>query len=157
MDTREWHLKRNCSLSPRQLAAVYALIATTSLAVALMFLFLYGAWQILTFAFLELTGVAFAFLSYARHATDHEHIALMENCLLVERVLAGETEQTRLDPQWTRIIGPESGSHLVELEARGVHVRVGRFVTEAVRHRLAKELNQALRTHLFASAGARVG
>lgn len=144
MTTREWHLKRNCSLAPRQLVLAYAVICAMSIAVAMMCIILHGAWQILLFTLLELAAVAFAFLSYARHATDCEHIALMENCLLVELDLAGDTVQTRLDPRWTRIAVPGTGRDLVDLEARGVRVQVGRFTTEEGRRRLAMELRLAL-------------
>lgn len=145
MNTREWHLKRNCSLSPRQLALAYAVICAMSITVAMACIILHGVWQILLFTLLELAAVAAAFLSYARHATDYEHIALMDNCLLVELDFAGDTEETRLDPQWTRIAGPGKGRELVGLEARGVRVQVGRFVTEEGRRRLALELRLALR------------
>ncbi|HWV62442.1 MAG TPA: DUF2244 domain-containing protein, partial [Oxalicibacterium sp.] len=34
---REWLLRRNCSISPRQLAKAYAILCTASLAVAIYF------------------------------------------------------------------------------------------------------------------------
>ena len=48
METREWILKRNCSIAPRQLAWVFAILCTVSLTVALGFT-LHGAWTILFF------------------------------------------------------------------------------------------------------------
>lgn len=150
--THEWYLKRNCCLTPRQLALVYAFISVTTIAVAVMCVILHGAWQIMIFAVVELSGVAIAFLSYARHAADHERIALTKNCLLVERVRAGESVQIRLDPQWTRIAGPDRDRRLIELDACGVHAQVGQFVTEAGRYTLAQELRQALRLCLSAAS-----
>lgn len=152
--TREWYLKRNCCLSPGQLGLAYAFISGTTVAIAIMCMILHGAWQVMTFAIIELTGVATAFLSYARHASDHERIALMEDCLLVEQVRAGQSLQTRLNPKRTRVAGPDRDTHLVDLEASGVHVQVGQFVTEARRYRLAHELRQALRMQMETTAQA---
>lgn len=143
MCRHEWILKRNCSLTPRQLAAAYAVLCIMSFVVAGVFLLL-GAWHVFAFTVVELAGVAIAFLHYARHATDHEHVALMDEYLLVERELAGETEQVRLDPHWTRISLPKNACEPISLEARGVRVDVGRFVTESRRRQFAKELRQHL-------------
>lgn len=144
MHTREWDLKRNCCLSPRQLALAFLLLFALTVLVSGVFLLLHGAWQVFLFAMLEMFGVAFAFLCYARHATDHEHIALSDDCLLVERVLAGEKFEVRLDPQTTRIIGPKSARGLIDLEARGKRIVVGRFVTDDRRRLFVRELQQEL-------------
>lgn len=140
----EWLLKRNCSLSPRQLAIAYAVLCAASLAVALMFT-LQGAWLVLAFSVFEMVVVALAFLHYARHATDHEHIALLDGCLLVETIEAGKVRQTRLDPHWTRIALPNRTQDLINLEAKGVRIEVGRHVTVAKRRQFAQELRQELR------------
>jgi uncharacterized membrane protein len=142
---REWLLKRNCSLSPRQLGIAYALLCSGALGIALIFV-LQGIWFVFAFAVLELAGIAWALLHYARHALDHEHIALTERCLLVERVQAGHREQIRLDPTWTRIALPDQRRRaLIRIESRGVKVEVGSFVSEAVRQQVAQELRRALR------------
>ncbi|WP_420472974.1 DUF2244 domain-containing protein [Noviherbaspirillum sp. ST9] len=144
MDTREWMLKRNCSLSPRQLGLAYLAVCTTSMLVATFFA-ASGAWYVLGFALVEQFAVGIAFLLYARHATDREHIALEENCLLVEVIQVEHVRQFRLDPRHTRVEPPESGScGLVRLEANGTKVEIGRFLTEWKRRELARELNCAL-------------
>jgi len=144
MATREWMLKRNCSMSPRQLGLVYLAVCATSLLVAIFFA-ASGAWFILGFALLELLAVGIAFLLYARHATDREHIALKEDCLLVEVIQVETVRQFRLDPRWTRVEPPVSGSsELVRLEANGTRVEIGRFLTEWKRREFARELKSAL-------------
>lgn len=153
MIRHEWLLKRNCSLSPRQLAFAYAVLFFMSFAVAMLCL-LHGAWQVFAFSIVEMTAVAAAFLHYARHATDHEHIALSEGCLLVEQVLAGEVRQIRLDPYWTRIGMPHGPRDLISLQSGGVKVEVGRFVTEAKRRQIAQELRQELRGNPMAPHAA---
>jgi uncharacterized membrane protein len=139
MEKHEWLLKRNCSLAPRQLAFAYAVLCFLSLVTSLPFV-VRGAWVVLAYTALELLFAAAAFLHYARHATDHEHIALDNGCLLVERIEAGERQQIRLDPHWTRIIAPRHERELIRLEARGVRIAIGRFVSEARRQEFAQEL-----------------
>lgn len=144
MVIREWMLKRNCSMSPRQLGLAYLAVCTTSLLVAIFFA-ASGAWYILGFALIELFAVGIAFLLYARHATDREHIALEEDCLLVEVIQVEHVRQFRLDPRWTRVEPPVSGSGgLVRLEANGTRVEIGRFLTEWKRREFARELKGVL-------------
>ena len=143
--TREWTLRRNCSLSPRQLAHAYAILCLGSLAVAVGFLF-HGIWFVLGFSLLELALVGLALLVYARHATDHERIALSESGLLVTCVQAEKRESIRLDPLWTRVVAPDERPRtLIQLESRGVKVEIGRFVDDSRRRQVARELRQALR------------
>ena len=143
-----WTLKRNCSPTPRQSVAVYALLCTASFAVALFFL-LQGFWMVLAFAVVEMTAVGLALLYYARHALDVETIVLTEACLLIERVDAGRREEIRLDPYWTRIRPPAPRERkLIELESHGRRVRVGAYVSEAIRSQVALELSRAMRSGL---------
>jgi uncharacterized membrane protein len=147
---REWHLKRNCSLTPRQLAKAYLLLCCGSFGIAVAFT-LQGLWIVFAFAVVEMAAVGAALLHYARHALDREHIALTDRCLLVERVLGQRTEQVRLDPHWTRITVPESRRDLIELESKGTRVEVGAFVTDEQRQRIARELRRELRGASFLS------
>jgi uncharacterized membrane protein len=146
----ECTLQRNCSMTPRQVARAYALLCTLSLSVALAFL-LQGFWMVLAFSLLELGCVGLALLLYARHALDRERISLSSDCLLVECVQAEVRSQSRLDPLRTRVLtGAEAaaaGSRraLITLESRGVRVEVGRFVNDAQRRQVARELRHALR------------
>ena len=144
MMRREWDLKRNCSIAPRQLAIFYAGMCVTSLLVAAVCT-LRGAWLVLLFATLEMLAVGIAFLMYARHATDREHIALQDDCLLVELVQAQEVRQYKLELRSIRILGQASPRELIGLEAQGVRVEVGRFLTEWKRREFVRELKQELR------------
>lgn len=150
MDTREWLLKRNCSLTPRQTALGFAVLALLSYTVALAFLVLHGTWFVFGYATAEMLAMAVALLHYARHATDHEHLALREDCLLVESCTGGAVRQTRLDRCWLRVAVPRETRDMIALEARGVRVEVGRFVTVAQRRRTAQELRQLLQTRSVA-------
>ncbi|MGZ5182288.1 MAG: DUF2244 domain-containing protein [Ramlibacter sp.] len=145
---RDWLLKRNCSLTPRQLAKAYLLLCCGSFGIAVAFA-LQGLWIVFAFALVEMTAVGAALLHYARHALDREHIALTDRCLLVERVLGERIEQVRLDPHWTRITMPASRRDLIELESKGTRVEVGAFVTDEQRQRVARELRRELRGASF--------
>jgi uncharacterized membrane protein len=145
----ECTLQRNCSMTPRQVARAYALLCTLSLSVALAFL-LQGFWMVLAFSLLELSCVGLALLLYARHALDRERIVLSNDCLLVECVRAEVRSQSRLDPLRTRVLTADAAlggarRTLITLESRGVCIEVGRFVSEAQRRQVARELRFALR------------
>ncbi|WP_296945874.1 DUF2244 domain-containing protein [uncultured Massilia sp.] len=141
---REWTLQRNCSLAPRQVALAYAGLCAAALAVGIAFL-ARGVWQVLAFTLVELALVGTALLLYARHATDHERIALSDDGLLVECVRADRRSTVRLDPLWTRVGLADGAPALLWLESRGTRVAIGRFVGEARRRQVARELRQALR------------
>jgi uncharacterized membrane protein len=143
MNQYEWLLKRNCCLSPRQLALAFIVLCIMSFSVALVFT-LRGAWLIFPFALLEMSAVALAFIYYAKHATDHEHIELSKDCLLIELIEGGHTRRIELDPHWTRVALPENAGDLITLEAKGIKARVGRFVNMDKRKQFAQELRKGL-------------
>jgi uncharacterized membrane protein len=100
----------------------------------------------MVFAVIEMVAVAAAFLHYARHATDHEHISLYGDCLLVEKVVAGQTRETRLNACWTRVASPSRPQDLICLQAGGTKVTVGQFATDRKRREIAREIQLELRS-----------
>jgi len=153
MNRQEWILKRNCSLSPRQLAGAYAALSVASFTIAMLFA-LRGAWHVLAFALLELFALALAFLHYARHATDHEYIVLSDGCLSVGCVCGGKVRFLSLNSCWTKIVLPAYYGALIRIEAQGVLIEVGRFVTVAQRKRIAEEIRQQLGNGMLMPAAA---
>jgi len=140
-----WRLRRNCSVSPAQLLLVYLMLCGVSLTIGLFFWF-QGAPFVIGFAGLELALVGWAFMAYARHATDGEWISLQGASLVVERDTAGRRERAEFERQWVRV-EPKAGEHsLIELSGRGRKMEVGRFVRPELRQVLAGEIRQALRT-----------
>ncbi len=140
---REWTLKRNCSISPRQLFLAYGALCSVSFAIASFFTWR-GAWYVLAFAVLEMTAVGIAFLLFARHATDREHIALGHDCLLIELFEAEQSRQFKLDPRATRIEIPAAHYRLIAVEQHGTRVEIGRFLPAFKRQQFARELRSAL-------------
>jgi uncharacterized membrane protein len=137
-----WNLRRNCSVSPAQLAVALGLVGAVSLSVAVFFWFL-GAVLVLPFALVELTALAAAFLFHARHAADRESIRLEAGRLVVEFETAGRLVRNEFAREWVRI-DPPRGRELVEVCGGGRSVCVGRFVRPELRHLLAREMRQAL-------------
>ncbi len=143
MATREWILKKNCSISPRQLAKAYMALCVASFLVASYFV-VHGAWLVMVFSVLEMTAVGVAFMYFARHATDRELIALGDDGLVVELVQAEQVSQYWMNPQRTRVELPNVRHGLIGLEADGDRVEVGRYLTEPNRRAFANELKNEL-------------
>nr|WP_315464788.1 DUF2244 domain-containing protein [uncultured Rhodoferax sp.] len=139
-----WFLKRNCSLTPLQLLWAYLSLCAVSLGVGLFFWF-QGATLVIPFASLELIAVGVAFLGYARHSTDGEHISLQENRLVVELEYAGRLERAEFQRGWVRVEPRVDDSSLIELSERGRVIRVGRYIRPELRPQLAREIRSALR------------
>lgn len=140
---QEWILKRNCSITPRQLLLAYGVMCGMSLAVAGFFLWL-GAWYVLGFSVLEMGAVGCAFLFFARHATDREYIALGQEWLWVELIEAEQAVCYQLNARTARIQAPAAHYRLIAIEASGRRVEIGRFLTTARRRQFAQELDRAL-------------
>jgi uncharacterized membrane protein len=141
----EWLLKRNCSITPRQLFAVYLSLCVVSLLIALAFTW-HGAAPVLAFAAVELVLVGSALLIYARHAADHERITLAGSALSVEHQFGAHTERVELRAPWVRVEPLSSDRSLIEVASDGRRARVGRYLRPELRPWLARELRAALRS-----------
>ena len=140
----QWFLRRNCSISPNQLALVYASLCLVSLGIGIAFWF-HGATFVLSFAGVELLVVGMAFMVYARHAGDGERIVIAGPQLVVELESGGKLQRTEFRREWVRV-EPQSGDgSLIELSAQGRTINVGRFVRPELRPALAREIRMALR------------
>jgi uncharacterized membrane protein len=143
-DTLEWHFKRNCSVTPRQLAAMYGLLCALSLSVAGLFWSM-GVHLVLPFTAVELAAVAIAFLVYARHATDRERIALSPNSLLIEQERAGRVSQVVFNRAWVRVLERQSPRELIELSEGHRRLQCGHHIRLDLREQVAQEIRWALK------------
>jgi uncharacterized membrane protein len=155
-----WLIKRNCSASPTQLAAVFGSLVAVSFAFGVAFAAL-GLWMVLPFVGLELLAVAAAFLCYGRHAADTERIELAADRLTVEQVDAERRRRWEFDPARVRVEVDERGRGLgarvqVSLAARGERIEVGRHLLDASRSQLARELRAALDSKWGQGSGGRL-
>ena len=139
-----WFLGRNCSVTPAQLGWLYASLCVVTLAIGTLF-WVQGAVLILPFAWLELAAVGVAFLLYARHAADREHISLSGQRLVVELENAGRLERAEFNREWVRVEPAVDDGSLIEVSGQGRRVIVGRYVRPELRPQLAREIRRALR------------
>ncbi len=140
----QWSLKRNCSVTPAQLAWLYVSLCIVSLGIAAIFWQL-GAPMVMPFASLELAAVGVAFWLYARHATDGERIVLQGGRLVVELESAGKLERAEFNREWVRVEPRHGDGSLIEVSGQGRSVKVGRHVRPELRPALAREIRHALR------------
>lgn len=139
-----WFLKRNCSVSPAQLAWVYLSLCVVSLGIGVVFWF-QGATLVMPFAWVELLVVGVSFRVYARHATDGEKISLQGAQLVVELESAGKLERAEFNREWVRVEPRTGDRSLIEVSGQGRTVQVGRYVRPELRPALAREIRMALR------------
>ena len=140
----QWVLRRNCSITPRQLMAVYASLCVLSLAVGLGFWWR-GATYVLAFAGIELLLVGLALLVYARHAADRDTVTLAERELEVECHFGRQVERTAFRAEWVCVEPAQAQGSLVELAGQGRRMLIGRFLRPELRAALAQEMRHALR------------
>lgn len=146
-------LRRNVSMSPRQLVGAYALLCCVSLVVAAGF-WSQGVTAVGLFTGLELLAVGVALLVVARHAGDREIITLSDHDVAVEQRFGQGVAHISFRAEWLRVEPAADDGSLVELSGEGRSVRVGRHVRPELRVELAQELRRALR--LARAAGDRV-
>jgi uncharacterized membrane protein len=139
-----WFLRRNCSVTPAQLGWLYASLCAVTLGIGMVF-WLHGALLVLPFAWLELAAVGVAFILYARHAADREHILLADGRLVVELENGGRLQRAEFNRDWVRVEPAGADRSLIEVSGQGQRVNVGRFVRPELRPALASELRRALR------------
>ena len=140
----EWLLKRNCSMAPRQLFAIFGALCVLSLAIAAYFWW-QGATVIMAFAWVELLAVGTALLMYSRHAADQENIALRKGKLTVAHTSGNTVETAEFEPEWVSVEPVTGDESLIEVFGQGRRIEVGRFVRPELRRQLANELRHAVR------------
>ena len=131
-------LKRNCSMSPAELAAVFAALAVLVLAIGAGFAAV-GAWLVLPFAGVEVLLLATAYLLYARRAADYEKIELDSGRLTVEIAQGARTARYELE---NARVAVEEGRVVVR-DARE-EVEIGRHLGPEARAEFAAELEKKL-------------
>ena len=138
-------LKRNCSISPANLARVFALLVAVTLGIGIGFAAA-GAWLVLPFAGIEVALLAAAFFVSGRHASDYERIERAGERLTVEVSSAGRTERHEMPVRATRVRMAKRGYARVWLSANGRECEVGRHLQEQGRIELAAELARRIQT-----------
>ncbi len=142
-----WLLKRNCSITPRQLGGFYLSLCLVSLGISALFLWQGAPW-VMAFAALELALVGLALLVFARHAGDRETLTLDGRSLCVEQHIGPRRRCTQFSAEWLAVEPAGGQGSLVALSGEGRSVQVGRFLRPELRSAFARELRLALRRAL---------
>lgn len=140
---QQWLLRRNCALSPRQLACWFVTLGAVSMSIAALFAFL-GAWPVLPFACVVVAALALAFVAYARHALDYERIVVSPGRLVVERSLGGTLARIECEPEWIRVEYDGARRESIMLVAGRREVPVGCFVPDGRKEELVRQLRASL-------------
>ena len=139
-----WLLRRNCSISPRQLGAVYASLCLLSLLIGLFFMAQGAAW-VLMFSGLELLAFGVALLVFARHVADRETLTLAGDWLQVEQRFGDWEQRTELATDHLTVEPSDAQGSLLKLCSRGRTLLVGRLLRADERAAFAQELRRTLR------------
>jgi uncharacterized membrane protein len=133
-------LKRNCSISPAGLAAVFLALALLVLVIGVGFA-IAGAWLVLPFAGLEVLLLGAAYVLYARHAADYERIVLERGRLTVEVADAERTAHYEMEARRARVC---LEAERVVLRGAKEELELGRHLDAQTRARFAAELQKRL-------------
>ena len=98
----EFVCRRNCSIGPRAMLAVFASLVALSFGFGVAFA-TQGPWLVLPFAGLEMAAVGAAFVLCGRRVGATERIRFDDDGLTVERVEAGRCQVQRFNPRWARL------------------------------------------------------
>ena len=144
---QQWVLKRNCALTPVQLAAAVGGVGLVSVVVAIVCA-CFGAWPVIPFAGLEMAALLVAFVVHGRHAGDYERIVVSPEAVIVESVDADRIVRQSLRPEWLRVEYRQEdlkgGRQLIRLVSGRQELAVGRFVPADRRALLARQLRASL-------------
>ena len=124
---KRWQMRRNCSLTPKQLLMFYIALVCLSLVVATGF-FMAGVWVISIFTALELIAVTVGFLIYCMHAIDSETIEIEDKRLLIKKCIGRKETLYEFNTQWAKIEPPTAGSKIFKISQASVRVELGQFL-----------------------------
>ena len=143
MSIKRWQMRRNCSLTPKQLLKFYIVLVCLSLIVAIGFL-LAGAWVIPIFTALELSAVTVGFLVYCRHALDYETIEIEDKRLLVKKFIGHKETLYEFNTQWAKVDLPAPGSKIFKISQADLQVELGQFIRHEQQLALIAQLRACL-------------
>ncbi|OYD59982.1 UNVERIFIED_ORG: putative membrane protein [Burkholderia sp. CF145] len=139
--TREWRLKRNCSLTPRQSLAATVFLMALVLAIGVAAAFASGVWLALPFSMLCTVAVGIAFIAYARHATDGEVLTFAPPFVIVEIHECGCRTMHRMNAARLSVsLGDSDGA--VYLCDGWQRIPVGRQLPAAARAEFVRQLRR---------------
>ena len=139
----EFYLKRNCSISPYQLAGIFIFLGVISVIFGLIF-FSMGATLILPFTFIEVFALIAAFFYNALHANDYERLRIDANNVYFESKFGCKLCNEHFLKSLTRVL-PSDHNSLINLSHGQRHIHFGKNIHHRLRSSLEIEIRQALK------------
>ncbi len=141
----EFLSRRNCSIGPRGLIAVFASLVALSFGFGVAFAS-YGPWLILPFAGLEMLVVGYAFFACGRRAGEFERISVGPRMVTIEHGNGSTRSVQEFNPRWARLsVLRQPAGVKVLLSQSGKQVELGRHLGFERRLAFANEFGAALR------------
>lgn len=135
-----WHIKRNISMTPAQLALIFVGLGLLTLLIGAAF-FWYGASLILPFSVLEIAALLIAYFYNAIHANDYEKLTITADAVQIERKIGLKLHQVQWMRSMTRIDKTALKNELIELRQGHQMAYFGQFVHINLRLLLAKQIS----------------
>ena len=139
----EWFLKRNCSISPYQLAGIFLLLAIISLTIGVTF-YVMGATLILPYCFLEILVLFLAFLYNAKHANDYEKLVIEPNIIRLINKNGDLENTTELNRSFSKLEQLADHRNLIMISQGAREVYFGNHIHINLRERLYREIRVKL-------------
>jgi uncharacterized membrane protein len=130
-------LRPSPPMNPRALLVILAVVTV----------FMRGAWPIAPFMGLDVALLAWAFRSSTLAARRFEHVTLTPSALRIEQHPAkGDIKRAEFNPYWVRVDlqWPTEFSNRLFLRSHGREMQVGDFLAPSVRESFAEVLKSAL-------------
>ena len=138
-----WHLKRNISISPSQLALIFGALGLLSLIIGFAFYWV-GASLILPFSLVEIAVLLVAYIYNAIHANDYETLTLNGNVIQVESKIGLKLNHMQFVSSLTRVDTLDHMNQLIQLKQGQKDTYFGRYVHANLRPLLAKQISSRL-------------
>ena len=138
-----WHLKRNISITPGQMAAIFSGLGLLTLLIGIAF-YNFGASFILPFSLIEIAALTIAFVYNAIHANDYEKLVLTDREVQIERKIGFQVTQIHLMRSMTRVERSKLKNDLIELRQGQQSTDFGRFIHTNMRLLLAEQISKRM-------------
>ena len=130
-DSWQWIFRRNCSISPKQMTIIFAVLACICLIIGISF-YVMGALLILPFSCLEIVALVIAFFYNAIHANDHEKLTIDSSFVNLELKKGFHLTKTQLVKAFCRIDLLTENKNLIQIsqgskgEVFGIHIHASK-------------------------------
>jgi len=138
----EFYLKRNCSISPTQLAIIFIFLGIISIFIGVIF-YSFGATLILPFSFLEVFALVAAYFYNALHANDYEYLRVDSKNVYFQSKFGFKYFEENFLKSLTRVL-PSSHNNLINLTQGQKNINFGKNIHTRLRSFLEIEIRRAL-------------